>query len=68
VDAVDTVGAGDCFTAALSIGIFENSATPEALRFALAAAALAVTKHGAQDAMPRRAEVDALLRQEDVVQ
>lgn len=61
VAAVDTVGAGDCFCGALGVGLAEGMDMEEAMRFATHAAAVAVTRFGAQDAMPTRAEVMALL-------
>ena len=51
VDAVDTTGAGDAFTAALAVAWGQVS-LPEALRFANAAGALAATVEGAQPSMP----------------
>ncbi|MCY3832766.1 MAG: ribokinase [Chloroflexi bacterium] len=62
VDVVDTTGAGDTFNAALAVGLAEGMALPDAVRFANAAAALCVTKPGAADSAPYRADVDALLR------
>ena len=59
--SVDTTGAGDTFNAALAVGLSEKMALPDAIRFANAAAALCVTKPGAADSAPYRAEVDALL-------
>lgn len=61
VDVVDTTGAGDTFCAALVVALAERQDPAKALRFASAAAALAVTKPGAQPSLPRRAEVEALL-------
>ncbi len=61
VDAVDTTGAGDTFNAALAVGLSEGKALSDAVRFANAAAALCVTKPGAADSVPYRADVDALL-------
>lgn len=61
VKAVDTVGAGDAFNAGLAVALAEGQAMPQALRFANAVAALTVTREGAAAAMPRRAEVEALL-------
>ena len=61
VSVVDTVGAGDCFVAALSVALLEGQAAEAALAFACAAGALATTKPGAQPALPWRAEVDAIL-------
>jgi len=57
VKPVDTVGAGDCFTAWLSVGLAEGLSLEAAARRAVAAAALAVTRHGAQAGMPTRREV-----------
>ena len=62
VDAIDSVAAGDAFGAGLAVALAEGQALEAALRFGSAAGALAVTKRGAQDAMPARAEVDALMR------
>ncbi|MFT7724404.1 MAG: ribokinase [Roseateles sp.] len=61
VKAVDTVGAGDTLVGALVTALAEGRPVAAALAFALAAAALAVSRAGVQDAMPRRAEVEALL-------
>ena len=61
VDAVDTVAAGDGFAGALAVALAEGQPLEDALRFASAAGALVVTKRGAQDAMPDRAEVERLL-------
>ncbi|MDJ0368888.1 ribokinase [Streptomyces sp. H10-C2] len=61
VDAVDTVGAGDAFCAQFAIALGLGRPLAEAVRRACAAGALAATRHGAQDALPSRAAVDALL-------
>jgi ribokinase len=61
VDAVDTTAAGDVFNAGLAIALAEGSPFPHALRFANAAAAISVTRPGAQISTPSRTEVDALL-------
>jgi ribokinase len=62
VTAVDTVGAGDAFTAALTVALVEGAEPVEALRFACAAGAAAATRAGAQPSLPTRGEVEALLR------
>ncbi len=62
VEAVDTVGAGDAFNGALAVAIAEGRPIDEAAAWACAAAALAVTKAGAQEALPFRAEIDELVR------
>jgi ribokinase len=59
VAAVDTTGAGDCFVGALACAFAEGMPIAAMLRFANAAAALAVTRHGAQDSLPTRAELQA---------
>lgn len=56
---VDTTGAGDCFNGALAVALAEGSELADAVRFAQKAAALSVTKAGAQPSLPTRAEVDA---------
>ncbi|MEL6694380.1 MAG: PfkB family carbohydrate kinase, partial [Pseudomonadota bacterium] len=61
VPVIDTTGAGDTFCGALAVALAEGSAPDIALRFASAAAALAVTKPGAQPSLPSRAQVEALL-------
>lgn len=63
VKAVDTVGAGDTLVGALVTALAEGRPVADALAFAQAAAALAVSRTGVQDAMPRRAEVEQLLIQ-----
>ena len=57
VKPVDTVGAGDCFTGWLATGIAEDLSMPDAITRAIRAAGIAITRAGAQDAMPRRGEV-----------
>ena len=64
VAVVDTTGAGDCFAAALGFGLAEGHDARQAARFAVAAAALAVTRPGAQ-ATPSRPEVEAFIRRCD---
>ena len=61
VEAIDTVGAGDAFVGAFVTRLVEGAAPRDAARFASAAAAIAVTRHGAQSG-PYRVEVEALLR------
>ena len=62
VEAVDTTAAGDAFTGALACALGEGRALTEALEFATAAAALSVTRMGAQSSLPDRAAVEALLQ------
>lgn len=61
VKAVDTTAAGDTFNAGVVTGLLEGRALSDAIRFAHAAAALSVTRMGAQTAIPTRAETDDFL-------
>ncbi len=61
VKAVDTTAAGDIFNGALTVGLAEGRPLREAVRWANAAAALSVTKLGAQPSAPARSEIEALL-------
>ncbi|MBM3944699.1 MAG: ribokinase [SAR202 cluster bacterium] len=61
VDVVDTVGAGDAFGGALAVALAQGRPLPDAVRWGVAAGALAVTKQGAQASMPVRRDVEALL-------
>ena len=58
---VDTTAAGDVFNGALAVALAEKRPLPDALRFAQAAAAISVTRPGAQPSAPTRAEIDAFL-------
>ncbi len=60
VKAVDTTAAGDEFNAGLAVAISEGLDLPAACKFANRAAALSVTRLGAQASAPTRAEVDTL--------
>ena len=61
VDAIDTVAAGDAFAAGVGVALARGLSLSDAVTFGSAAGALAVTKSGAQQAMPYAHEVDALL-------
>jgi ribokinase len=61
VRAVDTVGAGDSFVAALTLALLEGREPAEALRFACYAGAIATTRAGAQPSLPTRTEVETLI-------
>jgi ribokinase len=61
VDAIDTVGAGDTFTAALTMALVEGRSPEDALRFACTAGAIATTRAGAQPSLPAREEVEDLM-------
>lgn len=61
VQAVDTTAAGDAFNGAFATGLSLGMSPPESARFAAAAAALSVTRFGAQPSMPTRDEVQQVL-------
>ena len=62
VEAVDTTGAGDCFNGVFAAGLAEGLEPRAAVERAAAAAAMSVTKVGAREGMPARAELDAFLQ------
>jgi len=62
VKAVDTVAAGDTFIGAFVARKAEGASVQDAARFGCAAAAISVTRAGAQPSIPARTEVDALLQ------
>jgi ribokinase len=57
VEAIDTVGAGDTFVGALAVALAAGVPAAQAVRVAAAAGAAAVTRQGAQTAMPRPADI-----------
>ncbi|AGB80364.1 ribokinase [Enterobacteriaceae bacterium strain FGI 57] len=64
VQAIDTIAAGDTFNGALITALLEEKPLNEAIRFAHAAAAIAVTRKGAQPSVPWREEIDEFLNQQ----
>jgi ribokinase len=60
-NVVDTTAAGDCFTGALAVALAEGASMTDAALFANAAAALSVTRPGAQPSLPTRAELETFL-------
>src|ERR1700760_2466663 len=52
VNAVDTTAAGDAFNGAFAVGLLLGKTPVESARFAIAAAALSVTRAGAQPSRP----------------
>lgn len=63
VEATDTTAAGDTFNGAFVTGLMESMPLESAIKFAHAAAAISVTRFGAQTSIPTREEVDAFLQQ-----
>lgn len=61
VEAIDTVAAGDAFVGAFAAGIAEGMSLENAIRLGNAAAAVSVTRRGAQPSLPTRADVDHFL-------
>lgn len=61
VNAIDTVAAGDVFNGALAVALAEGKSLLDSTRFANAAAAVAVTRHGAQASAPTCKEIDHML-------
>jgi ribokinase len=62
VKAVDATAAGDVFNGALAVAIARNKPIREAVSFANAAAALSVTKLGAQPSAPTKDQIDKFLK------
>jgi ribokinase len=63
VEVRDSTAAGDVFNGALAVALTEGQPLPKALRFANAAAAVSVTRLGAQASVPLRSEVHSFLRE-----
>ena len=61
VEATDTTAAGDTFNGALVTGLLEDLPLESAIKFAHAAAAISVTRFGAQTSIPTRKEVEEFL-------
>ncbi len=58
VEAVDTTAAGDVFNGAIAVAISEGMELDEAIKFACKAAAISVTRMGAQSSAPYRKEIE----------
>jgi ribokinase len=63
LQTVDTTAAGDCFVGALATRLGEGFTLHEAAAFATAAAAISITRQGAQPSLPKRDEVDKFLQE-----
>ena len=61
VMAIDTTGAGDAFNGAFATGLMLGKTPTESALFGAAAAAISVTRQGAQPSMASREETEALL-------
>jgi ribokinase len=62
VQAVDCVAAGDAFNGALAVALGTEKPLDDAIRYAHAAAAVSVTRHGAQPSLPTAQEVEKFLK------
>jgi len=62
VQALDTTAAGDTFNGTLAVALAEGKSVEDAVRFANAAAALSVTRLGAQTSAPSRKEIEKFLK------
>ena len=67
VQALDTTAAGDAFNGAFSVALMRGGTPAESARFAAAAGAISVTRHGAQSSLPNQDEVMALLEKQQEV-
>jgi len=61
VPVVDTTAAGDAFVGGLAAALLRDPPMTDAVRFANACGAMAVTRAGAQPSLPQRAEVERLI-------
>ncbi|MGK9233536.1 ribokinase [Inquilinus limosus] len=61
-EAVETAGAGDAFNGGFALALAEDRPVAEAVRFGCAVAGISVTRAGTAPSMPRRDEVEDLLR------
>ncbi len=62
VQSIDTTAAGDTFNGVFLTALLSGEALQQAVRFAHAAAAITVTRHGAHPAIPWRSEVSQFLQ------
>lgn len=59
--AVDTTAAGDVFNGALAVALTKNKSLAEAIAYGSAAAAISVTREGAQPSIPGRDEIEKFM-------
>jgi ribokinase len=60
---IETTGAGDSFNGSFAAALAEGMTPVDAVKFGCAAAGISVTRAGAANSMPSRAEIDARLAQ-----
>jgi ribokinase len=63
VEVVDSTGAGDAFCGAVAARLADGGDLLTAARAGVIAGSLAVTRAGAQPSMPRREEIEQMLRE-----
>jgi ribokinase len=66
VDVVDSTAAGDIFCGSLAVALVEGRNLADSIRFANAAAAISVTRLGAQPSAPHRADIEAFLQEDHI--
>lgn len=66
VQAVDTTAAGDCFIGAFAVGLSKEKSVKDAAAFASAAAAISVTRLGAQPSLPKIDEVNQFMKERNL--
>lgn len=66
VQAVDTTAAGDCFIGAFAVGLSKEKSVKDAAAFASAAAAISVTRVGAQPSLPKIDEVNQFIKERNL--
>jgi hypothetical protein len=59
-EVVDTTAAGDCFIGGLAVRLAEGASLADAVKFAVTAASISVTRLGAQSSLPKRKAVEAI--------
>jgi len=62
VETLDTTAAGDVFCGALTTALSQNQSIDQAVTFACAAAAIAVTRLGAQPSVPYKNEITEFMK------
>jgi ribokinase len=67
VDVVDTTAAGDVYCGCMAVALAEGKSLASSARFASAAAAISVTRLGAQPSVPYRNEIDGFMNSQEQV-
>lgn len=65
VEAVDTTGAGDAFTAAMTLKYIEHHDIEKAVKYANAVGAIVVSKTGASSSLPTNSEVERFIEERE---